>query len=390
MSGSVTSITVLDPVASGTVLNVAVNDGGEIAGSYADANGVQHGFIDSAGVVSSFDIAGAAQTDITGVTNGGQVIGYSLPAGPAGTTNAVGFAGLPGSTTPIAVAGQDIEPTAGNGVSTIVGTEDDNSFIDTNGTVSTLAVPGALNTTATGVNAAGEVVGSYQDANFVQHGFTDIAGSFGTIDVAGSQSTSVAAVNAAGELAGTYVDALGDTYGFTDMAGMITTVAASNAATPFTVVTGLNAAGVVVGYEEGADGQLHGFADQGGTITVFDPAGSINTEPSGITDTGLIVGTFTDASDVEHAFTANLTPACYCPGTLIQTPGGEVAVETLAIGASVLTGSGRAASCTRRRPCCRSASGRAPWATACRRATCWGPRRTRCCSTACWCRPASC
>ena len=337
MSGSnVTDFTTIDPDVSGTVLNAAVNDAGEVVGSYVDANGVQHGFTLSSGVVSSFDIPGAAETDITGVTNGGQIIGYSLASGPSGTADAVGFSGAPGNTTSIAVPGQDIEPVASDGALTIVGTEDQSSFVDFSGTVTTLNVTGAIETTVTDVSATDEIVGSYLDSNYVQHGFTDIGGTFATIDPSGSQSTSITAVNAAGELAGTYVDASGNIFGFTDLGGVITTIAASDAATPFTVVTGINAAGAVVGYEEG-DNQLNGFIEQNGVISVFDAAGSVATEPSGINDAGLIVGTFTDANGVEHAFTAASTPACYCPGTHILTPNGEVAVEALAIGDHVVT-----------------------------------------------------
>ena len=338
MSGSnVTNFVTIDPATSGTVVNVGVNDAGEVVGSYVDATGVQHGFIDSSGVVSSFDIPGAAETDITGVTNGGQVIGYSLASGPTGTADAVGFSGAPSNPTSISVPGQDIEPVASDGALTVVGTQDQSSFVDVSGTVTTLNVTSAIETTATDVNATDEIVGSYLDANYVQHGFTDIGGTFATIDPSGSQSTSIAALNATGELAGSYVDASGNTFGFTDLGGVVTTIPASNAATPFTVVTGINAAGTVVGYEEGVDDQLHGFIDQNGAISVFDLAGSVTTEPSGINDSGLIVGTFTDANGVEQAFTASTTPACYCPGTQILTPRGEIAVEALAIGDHVVT-----------------------------------------------------
>ena len=51
-------------------------------------------------------------------------------------------------------------------------------FIYDNGTYTTFVAPGALITSATGINDRGDVVGYYYDSNFNAHGF--IAGATGT------------------------------------------------------------------------------------------------------------------------------------------------------------------------------------------------------------------
>jgi probable HAF family extracellular repeat protein len=45
-------------------------------------------------------------------------------------------------------------------------------FLYQNNTLTTLQFPGSISTQAYGINASGEVVGYFQDANNVVHGFT--------------------------------------------------------------------------------------------------------------------------------------------------------------------------------------------------------------------------
>ena len=91
-------------------------------------------------------------------------------------------------------------------------------LLRSNGQFTTLSVPGASMTSATGVNDSDEVVGVYQVGsgnNAKLHGFTWQSGhGFTTIDDPhGIGSTTVNGVNDKGELVGFYVDGAGNTDG---------------------------------------------------------------------------------------------------------------------------------------------------------------------------------
>ncbi len=338
MSGTSYTFATFDPVLGGLVEVDAVNDAGEVAGSYYATNGsfyANNGFTDIGGVVATADVAGADSTDVTGVNASGVIVGYSFTS-----SNAVSFVGQPGALTMIAVAGVDVQAAAVNASGEVVGTAGADSFTYVNGAYSTLSIDGAQATAAIGVTATGAVFGNETDAAGSGHGFLYMAGAFQAIDVPDARgSTSIAGVNASGEIVGSYGAPSGTTEGFTDIGGTFTSIAPVGSS--YTVVTGVNDAGTVVGYYDGPDSSLHGFVDQAGTITSFDPAGSDSTLALGINGSGEVVGNYTDAAtNAQLGFTA--TPPCYCPGTLIRTEGGDVAVEHLAIGDRVLTVEGRA------------------------------------------------
>jgi len=71
----------------------------------------------------------------------------------------------------------------------------------------TINVPGSYYTTAYGINNAGTVVGSYNDASGApDHGFLYSGGNFATIDVPGAYATQVLGINNAGQIVGSYED----------------------------------------------------------------------------------------------------------------------------------------------------------------------------------------
>jgi hypothetical protein len=55
---------------------VGVNDSGEIAGTYLDSSGIEHGFLRSAdgSTYTTIDYAGALQTVLFGINNAGDVV----------------------------------------------------------------------------------------------------------------------------------------------------------------------------------------------------------------------------------------------------------------------------------------------------------------------------
>lgn len=338
MSGTNYTFTTFDPVVDGLVTTDAINDAGEVVGSYYATSGsfyASNGFTDFGNTSGTLDVPGSSATAITGVNASGTVVGDSFTS-----DNTVAFVGQPGNLMTIAVAGTDVRAAAINASGEVVGTAGADSFTDINGAYSTVAIGGAQATQAVGVTAAGVVFGNETDAAGLSHGFLDRAGVFQIINEPNAQgTTSIAGVNATGEIVGEYDDPSGNTEGYADIGGTFSSIAAPGSS--YTIVTGVNDAGTVVGYYLGADSNLHGFVDQAGAITSFDPAGSVSTIAQGINSSGQIVGSYTDAdSGAQLAFTA--TPACYCPGTLIRTDRGDVAVEHLAIGDRVMTLGGTA------------------------------------------------
>jgi hypothetical protein len=68
----------------------------------------------------------------------------------------------------------------------------------------TIDVPGALSTSAGGINARGDIVGSYVDANHHSHGYLLRDGQFTTIDFPGSAFTEAWGIGPEGEVVGEY------------------------------------------------------------------------------------------------------------------------------------------------------------------------------------------
>src|SRR3954467_388616 len=79
-------------------------------------------------------------------------------------------------------------------------------------------------TTAYGINAAGQVVGSYQDASGTTHGFLYSGGTYTTLDAPSARTTAARAINGLGQIVGTYTDASG-TYNFLYSGGSYTVLA---------------------------------------------------------------------------------------------------------------------------------------------------------------------
>ncbi len=174
-------------------------------------------------------------------------------------------------------------------------------------TYSTFAVPGTIFTEAIGVNNAGEIVGSCIP-RFTSQGFLSNGGTVTTIvdpsAVAGS--TIPMAINTAGSIVGTYTNNKGQSLAFLDVNGVFSdikapgTVAGSDAA-------GINNLGQIVGMYHGVKGPWNGYFFDSVTLKfkTIDVPGAGYTWGQGINDSGLIVLTSLDASNVSHAWLYN-------------------------------------------------------------------------------------
>ena len=93
-------------------------------------------------------------------------------------------------------------------------------------------VPDATTTTANGINARGDIVGSFVDANGVNHGFLLRKGVFSTIDFPNASFTAARAINARGDIVGRFDDAGGNQHGYVLRDGHFTQIDYPGASTP--------------------------------------------------------------------------------------------------------------------------------------------------------------
>lgn len=161
----------------------------------------------------------------------------------------------------------------------------------------TIDVPGALSTSAGGINARGEIVGSYVDANHHSHGYLLRGGEFTTIDFPGSAFTEAWGVGPDGEVVGDYRFAGEPTV---NLHGYLRTkdgdfVPVNDPPHTNTVVQRILPDGTMLGCRHDTDqmSTMRGLVfSKNGSIAELDKFGSMNT--GGTPDGQRIVGFYTD------------------------------------------------------------------------------------------------
>ena len=213
-------------------------------------------------------------------------------------------------------------------------------FIDSGGTFTTISGPGTIQTEVTGVSAAGEAYGSYQNGDGVLQGFVYGGGTFTPI----ANAVTVTGIDAAGDLVGTSNSPSGS--GFIDSGGTMTPVQMQGifqphitavygpyivgtyadssgehdfiyngqTLTPINVpgyvlggyanfdVAGVNASGEVVGNFPSQNGANIPFLYNAGTVTPIVVPGALGAQATGIDAAGDVVGTYTDSNGEDHGF----------------------------------------------------------------------------------------
>ena len=275
----------------------------------------------------------AAGSNANGISNTGQVVGTLVDVNNAPTfTN---FSGTPGATTTLNTgAGQTAFGI--NSAGDIVGGNGTNSFFLPNGgSLQTLGVPGgAIN--AFGINDKGNIVGQFTSGantpGFILNSnasstFTTINQPTGvTSDVINAQS-----INNNGQVVGFYLGNDGQVHGFRVNApsspGVITATAVTDPVIPavagepgatfvFSQILGVNDNGLAVGYYGDSTTSQHGYVyntNTGSFTFLDDPAAAFHngvevTQITGITNSGVIAGFYTDANGIAHSFIANPVP----------------------------------------------------------------------------------
>jgi uncharacterized membrane protein len=177
------------------------------------------------------------------------------------------------------------------------------------GRITKIDVPGAVVTNPLGVNDRGQVVGSWvgpdakPDPIFGQlkpaHGFVWQSGRFRTFDVPGSITTAGYEINNRGWIVGNYEDADRVLHGYLLRDGKFTAIdhprASRQPDTTGTRVVGIDDRGRLVGSYGDQDGLIHAWRWEKGRFTDLEPPGGLQAEASQINNRGQIVGRYLDA-----------------------------------------------------------------------------------------------
>ena len=158
-------------------------------------------------------------------------------------------------------------------------------FLDQNNSFTTISIPGAVFTTASGINNSGAIVGTGGTNGFLYQNNT-----FTTISVPGGNSTTeVLGINNLGAVVGRVFSFVGSTpspNGFLDQHNVFTQLEMMLSA------TGINDSGTIVGYTQGVSGGVSGVLDQNNVFTLFNMPGEMVTVPHGINNSNAIVGSY--------------------------------------------------------------------------------------------------
>ncbi len=272
--GTLTTFTGLGGTADAAL---AINDSGAIAGAgYTAGDTTTHAFLYKNGTLTDLNPAGATESYADAINNLGQVAGqFSSPA-TGGAYHAAIFA---------------------NGSVTDLGSLDG----------------GLATALATGINAAGQVVGESETgtaATSTDHAVLFSGGTITDLGTLGGDTSVANAINASGQITGdadTTADA--ETHGFLYQNGVMTDMGTLGG--DFSTGTGINSEGDVVGYSAVAGNQYDDATlfDDG---TLYDLNNLIPANPNyfldvatGINDAGQIVG-YGDDGNLYSAFL--LTP----------------------------------------------------------------------------------
>lgn len=193
---------------------IGIDNRGDTDGFYIDQAGATHGFLDVNGNFTTVDLPGTTSNQLLGLNNRGQEAGFFQDAqgqNHAYIRDAHGnflVPPIPNSTA-----------TGINDFGTVVGftqptTTTSDGFVLQGNNLRTLDAPGSTFTQPLGENDRSQIVGTYNDAQGNAHGFVYRNGSFQTVDVPGSSGTVINGINNEGRIVGFFTDAAGNTVGF--------------------------------------------------------------------------------------------------------------------------------------------------------------------------------
>ena len=183
-----------------------INDSGTIVGTAMGSFYVDTGLVLANGVLSKVTFPNSSSS-FSGIANSGSAIlndqitgnnyAWDTQTGTASLLN------LPFTPVALNSAGQ-IVGTASQWSDSLQGNVTQ-GVLSSGGTETVIDFPGATDTSLTGINDAGEVVGTYRTGS-VSSGFSDNNGVFTSIAYPGAISTTVTGINDEGDIVGTFAD----------------------------------------------------------------------------------------------------------------------------------------------------------------------------------------
>ena len=152
-------------------------------------------------------------------------------------------------------------------------------------------VPGAMQTTPSGINNAGTSVGNYIDSAGLNHGYILSGKKLITLDDPNAKSgtTGGNGIQYNGTaVTGSYTNSAGVSVGFLYKAGKYTDIPGP-VGNVYAAANGINDKSEIVGNSTDSSGITHGFLLKGGKYTTLDVPGGLGTVATGINDKGVIV-----------------------------------------------------------------------------------------------------
>jgi len=157
------------------------------------------------------------------------------------------------------------------------------------GTYTQIDVPGALFTQCFGVNTKGDLVGLYEDASGVDHGFLLSGGVYTDIDDLGWSLAVPSGIDDEGQIVG-YVSNYPAFSGFLYDVGAQAFTELNYPGATITIANGINNAGNIVGYYEVGEAVTNGFELVGSAYSEISRSSAVMTQAYGITSAGYIFG----------------------------------------------------------------------------------------------------
>jgi probable HAF family extracellular repeat protein len=279
-------------------------------------------------VYTTIDFPGAIFTDVRGITNNGQIVGYTNTGG-----DNFGFVYSGGTYTPLPPAPPGLQASAVgiNDAGTIAGNVNltgatvhtpESGFVLSGGVYSIFTHPGWANTAGRAIGPSGLVTGIASNpapggdgtVSGIGYIYNPATGSFTDIVVPGFAVTLAQGMNAAGQVVGNTwnADAAGNLFGGTaylrEANGTISTFNLLGAPTR---ARGINDTGLITGFIGG--GVQQGFVGTSSGFEFLAIPGAHGLGGQGINNAGQVAGLFTDAAGNTHGFIA--TPASLPTGT---------------------------------------------------------------------------
>jgi uncharacterized membrane protein len=255
-----------------------INASGDIVGGYTSA-GLNHGFLRTAdGTFTTIDYPGALYTMAAGINSEGAIVGfYAMVAVPGPLTERYGFLLRDGVFTPVDLPGSKFtNPLGINPEGDVVGrfctalpcgrpgAGNYFGFRWRDGEAVVIDVPNARETNAWKISPDGDVVGGFRETGGPNRLFLLQGDQFTVFDLPGALPVAQdnGGINARGDIVGTYCDAapcdLGPVarHGFLLRDGALTTIDVPGAVR--TSAVGINASGDITGFYN-AGGVGHGY-----------------------------------------------------------------------------------------------------------------------------------